>query len=310
MESRSHAFAAGLFTLAFVAALVAAAWFLTGSGQEYHVPYVIVSESAVSGLAEQAPVRYLGVEVGRVERIRFDPERPRRILIRISVERDALVTDQTYAQLGYQGVTGLSYVNLQEDRPGRPLETSRGRPGAIPMRPSMLQEFSASGQELVTSARAAADRVAQILSPENERHISAAIANLDDITRQFTEMQRAIGPTVKELPSLSRQMEGLLQRADVLVSNVNSLTEELHKNADSIEAVRRTAREFGALAADVHDVTLPRTNALVERLTRTSESLDNFLRAQSRQPLILGPPPAPPGPGEPGFAAPAGSQRQ
>jgi phospholipid/cholesterol/gamma-HCH transport system substrate-binding protein len=310
MESRSHAFAAGLFTLAFVAALAAGAWWLTGRGQAYHVPYLIVSETAVSGLAEQSPVRYLGVEVGRVERIRFDPDRPRRILIRISLDGDALVTDRTYAQLGYQCVTGLSYVQLQEDRPGRPLDTSGRHPAEIPMRPSLLQEFGASGQELVASARQAADRVAEVLSPENQQRISATIANVEEATRQFAGMQRAVAPAVRQLPSLSRQLQGLLERADVLVSNINDLTEEARKNADTVESVRRTARDVGALAAEVHDVTLPRANRLVDSLSRTSEALDGFLRAQSRQPLILGPAPAPPGPGEPGFGAPPGSGGQ
>jgi len=310
MESRSHAFAAGVFTLFFVAALAAGGWWLARGGQDYQVPYVIVSETAVSGLTEQAPVRYLGVEVGRVERIRFDPQRPRRILIRISVDADALVTDRTYAQLGYQGVTGLSYVQLQEDAPpGRALETSRRSPAEIPMRPSMLQEFGASGQELVASARAAADRVAEVLSPENQRKITATIGHVEEATRRFAEIQRAVGPAIRQLPSLSQQLQTVLERADVLVGNINALTEEARKNADTLDSVRRTARDVGALANEVHDVTLPRTNRLMERLSRTSESLDELLRAQRSQPLglILGPAPAPPGPGEPGFGEPAGA---
>jgi phospholipid/cholesterol/gamma-HCH transport system substrate-binding protein len=311
MESRSHAFAAGLFTLFFVAAMVAAGWWLARSGQDYDEPYVIVSETAVSGLAEQAPVRYLGVEVGRVERIRFDPQRPRRILIRISIDSDALVTDRTYAQLGYQGVTGLSYVQLQEDGDqGRELRTSRRAPAEIRMRPSALQEFSASGQELVTSARVAADRLAEILSAENQRRISATIGNVEEATRQFAEIQRAVGPAIRQLPSLSQQLQSVLERADLLVGNINDLTEEARKNADTLDSVRRTAGEVGALAAEVHDVTLPRTNRLMDRLSRTSDSLDALLRAQRSQPLILGPTPAPPGPGEPGFDAPAGGDRR
>jgi phospholipid/cholesterol/gamma-HCH transport system substrate-binding protein len=311
MESRSHAFAAGVFTLSFVAALAAGGFWLARSGQDYQVPYVIVSETAASGLAEQAPVRYLGVEVGRVERIRFDPERPRRILIRISVDEDALVTDRTYAQLGYQGVTGLSYVQLQEDAPpGRALETSRRSPAEIPMRPSMLQEFGASGQELVASARVAADRVAEILSAENQARISATIANVEEATRRFAEIQRAVGPAIRQLPSLSRQLQTVLERADVLVGNINDLTEEARKNADTLESVRRTARDVGALASEVHDVTLPRTNRLMDHLARTSESLDELLRAQRSQPLILGPAPPQPGPGEPGFGSDPGTERR
>jgi phospholipid/cholesterol/gamma-HCH transport system substrate-binding protein len=154
MESRPHAFAAGLFTLTSVAALVAASFWLTRPGGDERVPFVIVSDAAVSGLAEQAPVRYLGVEVGRVERIRLDPARPRRVVIRISVDPAAQVTDRTYAQLDTQGVTGRSFVRLQEEDgiEGRPLATDPRSPTEIPLRAAQVEEGSASGQAAATTA--------------------------------------------------------------------------------------------------------------------------------------------------------------
>src|SRR5512145_3042829 len=107
MENRSHALAAGSFTLALCAALALWGFWLSGRGQDYREPYLIVSRTAVTGLAEQAPVRYLGVDVGRVTSIRFDPQQQHTILVRVALRPEARITDRTYAQLGYQGVTGL-----------------------------------------------------------------------------------------------------------------------------------------------------------------------------------------------------------
>ncbi len=304
MESRSHALAAGLFTVAFVAALVAWGWWLTGRGPSYRAAYVVVSQTAVSGLVEEAPVRYLGVDVGRVERIRFDPQQPRTILITIVVDPSAQVTDRTYAQLGYQGVTGISYLQLQEEgTAGRPLPTSRRSPARIPMRPSLLQAVGASGQELMASARDAADRLAAVLNPDNAQRISETLGNVQETTRGFAEMQRAIAPTLKRLPDLSRELHTVLARADVLVGNLNGLTVEAQRRTDALDTVSRTAREIGAVAGEFHDVTLPQANRLMDHLTRSSESLDEVLRAQRDRPLglIFGPAPPPPGPGEPGY---------
>lgn len=305
MENRSHALAAGLFTVAFVAALVFAAWWLAGGGEGLRARYVIVSESAVSGLTEQAPVRFLGVEVGRVDEIRFDPRQPRTILVTIAVDQGAYVTDRTFAQLGYQGVTGLSYVQLVEDGPpGQRLPTSRRHPARIPMRPSLLQEVGESGQELVLSARDAADRLAQLLSPENAAQISATLRHIESATAGFSETQRTIAPALRQLPALSRQFEQVLERSEVLVGNLNALTVEAQKRAEALESVGRTAREIGAIAGEVHDVTLPRTNRLLDRLTRSSESLEDVLSTQRDRPfsLLYGSAPRAPGPGEPGYA--------
>src|SRR5689334_8129805 len=109
MENRAYAFAAGLFTLLLGAALVGVAlWF---SGETYEkVYYVLESPSPVTGLFEQAGVRFRGVDVGKVTEIKFDPNNKRLILIEIGIEAGTPVTRGTYAEIRPQGVTGLSYV--------------------------------------------------------------------------------------------------------------------------------------------------------------------------------------------------------
>jgi ABC-type transporter Mla subunit MlaD len=44
-------------------------------------------------------------QVGKVTAISFDPKVPGNVLVRISVDTNAPVTQATFATLGYQGVT-------------------------------------------------------------------------------------------------------------------------------------------------------------------------------------------------------------
>ena len=95
MENRSHALAAGLFVLVLTAALAAIGlWFSKDDG---HVltPYVVTTTGDVSGLKPEAPVRYRGVDVGKVYAIRLDPARPGVIEIRIGVDAATPVTSTT-----------------------------------------------------------------------------------------------------------------------------------------------------------------------------------------------------------------------
>src|SRR5258706_355607 len=125
VENRAYALAAGLFTVVLAAALGAAGlWFRRDNIQFAH--YVVTTESSVAGLKVEAPVRYRGVDVGRVESIRIEPGVSGRISIRIGVQEDAPITRSTYAQLGYQGVTGLAYVALNDEGASKELLKAEG----------------------------------------------------------------------------------------------------------------------------------------------------------------------------------------
>ena len=54
-------------------------------------------------------------DVGSYHTIAIEPGMSGRINVRIGVQEDTPVTKSTYAQLGYQGVTGLAYVSLNDD---------------------------------------------------------------------------------------------------------------------------------------------------------------------------------------------------
>src|SRR3954465_6799379 len=118
MENRAYALAAGLFTLLLGIGVVATALWFSGEAVE-NSEYLLVSNYPVSGLNPQAPVRYRGVTVGKVLSISFDRQKgrstdpqtqgPNGILVKIEVESGTPLTEGSYAKLGSQGVTGLSY---------------------------------------------------------------------------------------------------------------------------------------------------------------------------------------------------------
>src|SRR6185295_7804224 len=107
MENRAYALAVGLFTLALAAGIVVAVMWLSGD-TEKRVTYLLESRHPVTGLNVQAPVRYRGIEVGKVSAVDLSPADPRTILVRVAIRSNTPITRGTYAQLGSQGVTGLA----------------------------------------------------------------------------------------------------------------------------------------------------------------------------------------------------------
>ena len=117
MENKAHAIAAGIFVVLLTALVLGlAAWLTRDTG--VRDAYEISTRETVTGLQEQAPVRFRGVDVGKVRRIGFDPKNVGNVLVRLEVDRDAPLTRDTFATLSYQGVTGLAFIQLADD--GKP----------------------------------------------------------------------------------------------------------------------------------------------------------------------------------------------
>lgn len=194
MENKAHAMIAGLFTIAMLAmAVLAAIWF--NRDREVRVPYEIATRLSVPGLNPQAAVRYRGLDVGRVDRIGFDPQSPGQILVAFSVQPDTPVTRSTFATLGYQGVTGLAYVQLDDSGsdPVR-LASSEEQPARIELRPSLLDSLQTRGLAILGQTEELTKRLGALLNDENQQTILTAFTNVSRAAAAVEGLPRQLEP--------------------------------------------------------------------------------------------------------------------
>lgn len=298
MENRAHALAAGLFVIFLSAATAAVAMWFTG-GTATRDKYLLVSEFPITGLNPQAVVRYRGVSVGKVENIRLDPEDPHSILIRIAVDRDLRLTKNAYAQLGYQGLTGLAFVQLNdEDGKAERLHTSPDNPAQIPFRPSALDSITNSGQRLLSNANGLVERLNLLLNEQNRTTFSHILENTETVTARLSRAVSQLEPGLKSLPVLAADASSVLKHADQLIIDLNQVTAKINQQGGPIDSLSQTAVEL----AD----TMHKLREATEGITRNTRSVDRFLLQLEEQPrsLLFGRSPPPPGPGENGFVPP------
>ena len=164
MENKAHALAAGAFLLFVGAMLVALAMWLTRDTGVRRV-YEMSTREAVSGLQPQAAVRFRGIDVGKVVNIGFDPQTTGNVLVRIAVDDRAPITKSTFATLGYQGVTGLAFVQLDDDGESKDqLDGDASNPPRIPMRPGLITKLADQGLAIMAQAQETMVRVWEIHS--------------------------------------------------------------------------------------------------------------------------------------------------
>ena len=316
MENKAHAFAAGVFVLAVTALLVGMVMWLmrdTVSTSRYEM----TTTDAVTGLQPQAAVRFKGVAVGKVTKIDFDPAKPGNVLVELAVDRNAPVTQSTFATLAFQGVTGLSFVQLDDDgsSSAAPVAGPNGVP-RIPLKPNALGQLQDMASDLVEKVGRATDRVNQMLGPDNQAALSSALTELGAAAKSVNQLASHTDKTIQgiQLEGLIRQTSGTLTTIDkaaaqvrVTAANLDTTVGELGQGVQRVTGPGGVVDRMSEGASTVTSTTLPRIQNLTEDASRTIRRLDRIANELSENPqaFIYGSGTVPPGPGEPGFQAPA-----
>lgn len=318
MENKSHALAAGAFMVLVAALLVAlAAWLSRDTGQ--HRIFEIASREGVTGLQEQASVRYKGVKVGRVQSITLDNESRGQVLVRLAVNADAPISTTTYATLGFQGVTGLAFVQLDDaGAGGAALETSNDQPSRIPLRANLLSRLSDQGAGLLVQVTEGAEKANQLLDLRNQKalmeavhSINQAAQSIDTLARQWQDAR--IDSLGQQAGHTLRALQGTLAKVDHNADAVGASADAFALATQRMTAPGGTLDQLGRVADTLNASGQSLNTSLLPRLNRTTDDAAHALRRTGQvaerlqsnpQSLILGDGATAPGPGEPGFTPP------
>jgi phospholipid/cholesterol/gamma-HCH transport system substrate-binding protein len=320
MENKSHAFWAGLFTVLLLAAVAVAA-FLFNVDRSVRIPYDMIARTNVTGLYTDAAVRYRGLDVGKVQSIKFDRAHPGQILIRIMVDQHAPITRSTFGTLGFQGVTGIAFVQLEDTgRDLSPLPSSAKQVAQLPMRPGLLDQLQQRGDILLRKLERIADDVNEVLSPEMREQLLNTAASLQQAADGVTTLTRQMQPAVGKLPDTINQLDVTLASTNKLITGLNRSDGPLEMNLNKVgTAAQQAGDALTSMNASVQDLssrvgydTLPRVNSLADDVRSAVHSVDRAADMISTNPrsVLFGAPAAAPGPGEPGFAWPAARPAQ
>lgn len=329
MENRSHALIAGLFTVVLTMCIVAAAMWLNRDSIE-RTPYLLVTTGSVAGLNPQAAVRYRGMEVGKVEAIEFDREKPGQILVRIGVQPSTPVTTATFAELGMQGLTGLAYIQLDVDekvKDAKIVVSTSAAPARLTVRPSILDRFSVSGEDLMVSASNAMIQINKLLDDDKQKLLVNVLKDLQGVSDRIGKLTDEIVPVARNVNSLAadgrkvlnttnlaiagagqslKNADQTMKNADVALVAVGKLAADINQKLDIFDRIGRSAEQIGQSTAAVESQALPRLNLLLDDSIRGVRTIDRTAERLGDEPssVLFGPQPGVPGPGEAGFIAP------
>ena len=300
----------GLFVLVLGAALIAGAlWLASGGASQKKVDlYLAVMEESVAGLNLNAPVKYNGVDVGKVQQIRLDPDNPNRVNLLFAIERGTPIKQDTVAVLKTQGLTGIAYVELSggaRDSPPLLATANSGYP-QIPTKPSLAARLENVLTSVLAKLDSTSNNINAILSDDNRAAFKSALADIAAVARTIAARKDKLD---SGMANAARTFENTARAT----AQIGPVIDRIGRSADAIEKMGNevastsagAGKTVNAVGSDVKRFTaetLPALERLLGELSVLTTSLRRLSEQTERDPrgLLFGRKAVPEGPGEPG----------
>ncbi len=332
MDGRSVYLRVGLFIVVGTAVLVGLIWFLGGSQVSHGILIESYFSESVQGLEVGAPVKYRGVTIGRVtdlglvnaaygagQTTTLDPKTYSLVFVRYLVDPAKIGTVPDVgeavslglrARLASQGLTGLSYIELDFADPRRyPAQAVPWKPRAeyIPSMPSTLTQVQDAAQQVLAKLNQVDVQTlaASLRGLADDLRTEMATGDLHIALTQASDLLRTLDDTVRraDLPALTANLRetsdatrAVLTGPEMrrLISNASTAAERLAIAANRLPALfstlQSTAQRANNGTADLEQALIPLLRD-AQVAAQNLRELSEALRRSPAQVLLSQPPP-------------------
>ena len=314
MESKVNYVLVGLFVLFLsTTAIVAGLWLASDIRFTRYHPYVTYFDESVAGLNPNAPVKYRGVNVGRVDRIELDPENPTRVRVLMDIASGTPIRTDTYAILRLQGLTGIAFVELEGGEAGESLPSPMPD-GSIPVIVSKASPYNHLEESLGKAALTISEvgeRLARVLDQKMIESLHRTLHNLEQVTAMLNRDKKRFDVILAngerfstDLVQAGESLPLLVKKANRLIGDYDRLSQEISTAAAAVIRLGNSLEQTtGDAGRDLHAmvrVLETEIRSLSGEVADTAREIRALARRLNDNPnvLIYGNPQPSPGPGE------------
>ena len=240
-------------------------------------------DTSVQGLLVSSPVKYRGVEIGRVIRIKVNSRDLDSVLVDVKIRPGIVMKKDMTAVLAYVGLTGQKYVEIS----GGTLASENLMPrGEIPMGRGLGEK----AEDIVTNIETTATRITELLAPENLKRFSAFLENAEKGSAALSgvlESRRAsLENTLVNFEKASLEFARATEKFVPMTEDMSRLIKTIETNSqETLGNISRrfSSEELGQAIKDVRafldtaSVSLKKVESVLleqqSELTRTFSSL-------------------------------------
>jgi len=292
MITRSQKARLGVFVAVAIGLIIIMIALIIGSQffERRDIYYVAYEDISVSGLNVGSAVQFHGIQIGRVEDIRIDPENISRIIVTLSVEKDTPIKSDMKATISTPGITGMKMIELVGGSPAAP----ELKPGSfIPAGESMIAEITGRADVITAKLEHILNMTAELLTEEN---ISDLLVLAENAKISLENVNLLLEENRDEIEQLSENLVAISTDARSAIGDIANLldSEEFQNiitNLDTISTQAVAALDELNQAVTHIDLTVVEGREELLRsitlLKETIQYLNEFTRLISEDPSLI-----------------------
>jgi len=237
MENKAHYALIGTFVLIALFAVIAfVAWLSNAQLDQQFDEYEISFQGGVQGMSQGTEVRFNGLKVGDVTRLRIDPNDTNAVLVDIQVETDTPIDTKSIGRMEPLGLTGLNYIQIIPGGEGFPL--IKELPGKGPYRlvgeASRIEVLLGGGGSVIEAAQSALARVNTVMSEQGIADFHDILSNISQITGNIRDLDvdpALIERTLVAIEQAAKDVSVAAMAVDVTAKDFDALVQNDVKSA-------------------------------------------------------------------------------
>ena len=301
METRADYVTVGIFTVVTLIAAFMIVYFIARMGDSRHLePLDVRVPGSVTGLGESSQVFFNGIRVGTVKRLVLDDTNPNMVIAKTEINGTTPITRSTVATLGFQGLTGLAFIELKGGSLNEPnlLEEANKTDtvARIDADPSTFNNLLATAQDIFARANSALGElegfVRDVRQPltetiENSRNFSKTLNDNRDSVQQILNDTKQM---MARLNTASEKVDSIMAKLDTILSpdNKNSVVVQAQETLASIQKATDTINQhIGPISENLEKFSgqgLRNVEALVNDSRRSIDRIERSISDLEKNP--------------------------
>lgn len=236
MEKKVNFIILGVFVVGLFLSIIAVTiWLSDYSDNSNYKYYIVNTKDSVSGVNIKAPVKFRGVAVGEVKDIYINPKNSEEVSIVIQVKYSTPIKSDTYAIIEPQGITGLSFLQLEGgSNSSDELKTSNDKMGVIMAKASFFTQLNTTfrvigerSEEVLISANKLIEKADKVLNDKNIKNIELLLENSAKISTSMANLANS-------LDRQKRDIQQIIQKAKLAEDATISAANRVGNMSDAI----------------------------------------------------------------------------